>query len=131
MIKTSQKFEEDIKTAIEDTFDTCSTNREEIYWLICILRGFMNIKNKRKEAVVDNYRINLWQYQLFPIIESIKRRYNCSTFFQNKIFKEDDFGFSTNKDKHWYNNGVEQVFTQVCPVGFKPGMLTKTSKKKR
>ena len=32
MNKTNQTFEEDISNFLEDSFDLCKTNREEIYW---------------------------------------------------------------------------------------------------
>ena len=34
----------------------------------------------------------------------------------------------TNKGKHFFNNGIINVFTYECPPGFKPGMLHKLSK---
>lgn len=30
------------------------------------------------------------------------------------------------KDLHWFNNGVKQTLSKVCPKGFIPGMLKKT-----
>ena len=29
----------------------------------------------------------------------------------------------SNKKRHWYNNGIKNVFTEVCPVGFVAGKL--------
>jgi hypothetical protein len=70
------QVEEDIKTIINDTFDTCENNRDEIRWLICILRGFMEIPHKRNEYCAENYKINLWQYQLNPIIQNFKEKWS-------------------------------------------------------
>lgn len=69
---------DDLKDLFERTFDLCKTNREELYWLICILRGLMNIPNKRKEQTLTNQRINFWQYYLYPYIESYKHRWHHS-----------------------------------------------------
>lgn len=80
MIYTEQKEIEDLKNLIEDTFDLCTTNKEEIYWLICLLRGLLNIPNKRLETINENYKINLWQYQLHPIIEKYKKRWHHSNY---------------------------------------------------
>ena len=77
MNKTNQAFEEDISNFLEDSFDLCKTNREEIYWLITVLRGFMNIGNRRTDPKIDNYRLNYWQYILNPAIERLKRKYWC------------------------------------------------------
>ena len=54
--------------------------KDEIRWLISLLRGFMNIPNKRIEPVADNYKINLWQYQLHPILEKYKKKWKCSNY---------------------------------------------------
>ena len=64
MIYSEYEAEQDLTNLIEETFDTCDSNKDEIRWLISLLRGFMNIPNKRIEPVADNYKINLWQYQL-------------------------------------------------------------------
>lgn len=78
--KSTFKREKDLEILIEETFDLCITNRDEIYWLICLIRSFLNIPNKRVEPVVDNFRINRWQQQLHPIVEIYKKRYNCSNY---------------------------------------------------
>lgn len=80
MIKTTFKEERDLEELIEDTFDLCVSNKDEIYWLICLLRGFMNIPNKRTEYCQENFEINRWQYQLHPIIEKHKKRYHHSCY---------------------------------------------------
>lgn len=80
MIKTKFKEEQDLTDLIEDSFDLCTTNKEEIYWLICLLRGFMNIPNKRIEFCLENFEINRWQYQLHPIIEKYKKSYHHSNY---------------------------------------------------
>lgn len=78
MIYTEFQAEEDLKDIIEDTFDTCTSNRDEIRWLITLLRGFMQIPNKRHEISSENYKLNLWQYQLYPILEKYRRKWKCS-----------------------------------------------------
>jgi len=82
MTKLSSNFWEleDLANLVEDTFDTCSSSREEIIWTICLLRGLMNVPNKRKENHPNNYHINLWQYQLHPIIEKYKKRWKHSNY---------------------------------------------------
>ena len=69
---------DDLKDLLEYTFDMCNSNREELYWLVCILRGLMNIPNKCTEPVYDNYKINAWQYKLYPYIEKYKRKWHHS-----------------------------------------------------
>ena len=131
MIKTEFQADQDMQNIIEESFNNCMSNREEVYWLISILRGFMNIKNKRTETTVDNFRLNRWQYDLFPQIEWFKHKYNCSTYMQDSIFEEE---VGNRGGAKWYNNGKEQVFSKECPRGYKPGMLTKKqrlAKKKR
>lgn len=80
MIPSKNKELEDLENLIEDTFDLCTTNKEEIYWIICLLRGLLNIPNKCIETTNENYKINLWQYQLHPIIEKYKKRYKHSNY---------------------------------------------------
>lgn len=77
MNKTEHMFEEDIQNFLEESFDICRTNREELYWLISVLRGFMNIGNKRTEAKTDVYKLNYWQYILNPAIQRLKKKYWC------------------------------------------------------
>lgn len=77
MYKTEQKFEEDINSFLEESFDLCQTNREEIYWLITVLRGFMNVGNKRIDVTPDVYKLNYWQTVLNPAIQRLKRKYWC------------------------------------------------------
>ena len=75
MIYTKEQEYRELSELIEDTFDLCKSNKEEIYWLICLLRTFMNIPNKRTDYNSENFNINLWQYQLHPIIERFKQRW--------------------------------------------------------
>jgi hypothetical protein len=77
---SEHEAEQDIMNLIEDTFDTCTSNLDEICWLICLLRGFMNIPNKRTESVKNNYKINLWQFQLHPYLEKYKKKWKCSNY---------------------------------------------------
>lgn len=126
-IATDFKIEEDMMNIIEESFDKCISNREEIYWLISLLRCFMNIKNKRTESNKDNFQLNLWQYEMFPKIERFKRKYNCSTYLQGSIFDEEE---GNRGGAHWWNNGVKQVFSKDCPSGFKAGMLKKSQRLK-
>jgi hypothetical protein len=79
-----QKECDELKNLLEYTFDMCNSNREELYWLICILRGLMNIPNKCTEPVYDNYKINAWQYKLDPYIEKYKKRW----YHSNKKYKD-------------------------------------------
>ena len=72
---TNQHIEEDIKSILEDTFDLCKSNREEIYWLITILRAFMKIPNKEKKMSIDNMHLNEWQYNIIPIVEQLMKKW--------------------------------------------------------
>lgn len=72
---SDQHIEEDLKVLIEETFDTCSTNREELYWIITLLRAFMRIGNKRIENKADVMQLNLWQYQMVPIVEQFMKKW--------------------------------------------------------
>lgn len=78
MIYTEFQEEQDLKDIIEETFDLCTTNKEEIYWLITLLRNFMQIPNKRTEFNKENYKLNLWQYNLYPIIEKYRKKWKHS-----------------------------------------------------
>lgn len=71
---------DELYTLIEDTFDTCASNREEIYWIITLLRGLMNIPNERLDYNPDNANLNLWQYQMHPILEKYKRHWHHSNY---------------------------------------------------
>lgn len=77
MNKTEQVFEHDIANFLEESFDLCRTNREEAYWLIAVLRGFLNVGNKRTDLKTDVYKLNYWQYILNPAIERLKKKYWC------------------------------------------------------
>lgn len=68
-------IEEDIKYIIEETFDTCLSNREEIYWLITLLRAFMRLPNKNTVLSADNMQLNKWQYEMVPIIEKFMKKW--------------------------------------------------------
>jgi len=72
---TNQYIEEDIKDILEDTFDLCKSNREEIYWLITIFRAFMKVPNKEKKMSIDNMHLNEWQYNIVPIIEQLMKKW--------------------------------------------------------
>ena len=72
---TNQHIEEDIKDILEDTFDLCKSNREEIYWLITIFRAFMKGPNKEKKMSIDNMHLNEWQYNIVPIIKQLMRKW--------------------------------------------------------
>jgi len=72
---SDQHIEEDLKVLIEETFDTCSTNREELYWIITLLRAFMRIGNKRIENKADVMQLNMWQYQMVPIVEQFMKKW--------------------------------------------------------
>ena len=81
MDQTTVSFKEldDLYTLIEDTFDTCSSSREEVYWLIAILKLFLNSPNKYTQLTADNAQINYWIYSLYPIVEGWKTKYHHST----------------------------------------------------
>lgn len=81
MDQTTVSFKEldDLYTIIEDTFDTCSSSREEVYWLVAILKLFLNSPNKYTQFTADNTQINYWMYSLYPIVESWKMKYHHST----------------------------------------------------
>lgn len=70
---------DDLYTIIEDTFDTCSSSKEEVYWLIAILKIFLNSPNKYVQLTPENTQINYWIYSLYPIIEGWKTKYHHST----------------------------------------------------
>lgn len=87
MDQTTVSFKEldDLCTIIEDTFDTCSSSREEVYWLIAILKLFLNSPNKYTQLTADNAQINYWIYSLYPIVEGWKTKYHHSTTKYVKI----------------------------------------------
>ena len=75
MPKSNFQIEESIKEIIEDTFDTCNSNIDEIRWLICILRSFLKIPNRNNQTNIENYKLNLWQYNLYPITKKFFDKY--------------------------------------------------------
>ena len=81
MAQTILSFKEldELYEVIEDTFDTCSSSREEVYWLIAILKLFLNSPNKYTQLTPDNAQINYWIYSLYPIVEGWKMKYHHST----------------------------------------------------
>ena len=74
-IYSEHHIEEDIKCIIEETFDTCLSNREEIYWLITLLRAFMRLSNKNTVLSADNMQLNKWQYEMVLIIEKFMKKW--------------------------------------------------------
>lgn len=74
-VYSDKHIEEDIKCIIEETFDTCLSNREEIYWLITLLRAFMRLSNKNIVLSADNMQLNKWQYEMVPIIEKFMKKW--------------------------------------------------------
>ena len=66
---------DELLSLLEETFDTCSCNRDELYWLFAVLRCLMNCPNNRLDCVPDNYRLNLWQYYMKLIIDRYKKRW--------------------------------------------------------
>ena len=74
-VYSDKHIEEDIKCIIEETFDTCLSNREEIYWLIILLRAFMRLPNKNTVLSADNMQLNKWQYEIVPIIEKFMKKW--------------------------------------------------------
>ena len=81
MDQTTASFKEldELYTVIEDTFNTCSSSKEELYWLIAILKLFLNSPNKYTQLTADNAQINYWIYSLYPIVEGWKTKYHHST----------------------------------------------------
>lgn len=81
MVQTIPSFKEldELYEVIEDTFNTCSSSREEIYWLIAILKLFLNSPNKYTQLTKENAQINYWIYSLYPIVEGWKTKYHHST----------------------------------------------------
>ena len=75
MIYSDYKKEEALKEIIEDTFNTCENNKDEIRWLITILRACMRIPHKRTEYKAENFKLNLWQYQMQPIIQNYFKKW--------------------------------------------------------
>ena len=74
-IYSEHHIEEDIKCIIEETFDTCLSNREEIYWLITLLRAFMRLPTKNTVLSADSMQLNKWQYEMVPIIEKFMKKW--------------------------------------------------------
>lgn len=81
MDQTTVSFKEldELYEVIEDTFDTCSSSREEVYWLIAILKLFLNSPNRYTKFTRDNAQVNYWMYSLYPIVEGWKTKYHHST----------------------------------------------------
>ena len=92
MDQTTVSFKEldDLYTIIEDTFDTCSSSREEVYWLIAILKLFLNSPNKYTQYTADNAQINYWMYSLYPIVEGWKTKYHHSTADYVRVKRKPD-----------------------------------------
>ena len=78
-IEPTFKELDELYEVIEETFDTCSSSREEVYWLVAILKLFLNSPNKYTQLTVDNTQSNYWMYTLYPIIEGWKTKYHHST----------------------------------------------------
>ena len=74
-VYSDKHIEEDIKCIIEETFDTCLSNREEIYWLITLLRAFMRLPNKNTVLSTDNTQLNKCQYEMVPIIVKFMKKW--------------------------------------------------------
>ena len=74
-VYSDKHIEEDIKCIIEETFDTCLSNREEIYWLITLLRALMRLPNKTTVLSADNMQLNKWQYEMVPIVEKFMKKW--------------------------------------------------------
>ena len=74
-IYSEHHIQEDIKGIIEDTFDTCLSNREEVYWLITLLRAFMRVPNKNTSLNPDNMQLNKWQYEIVPVVENFMKKW--------------------------------------------------------
>lgn len=75
MIYSEYRVEQEINDILEESFDTCSSNKEEIVWLITLLRAFMKIPNKRLENVAENYQLNAWQMQINPRIKEFLKKW--------------------------------------------------------
>lgn len=89
-ISPSFKELDELYTIIEDTFDTCSSSRDEVYWLVSILKLMLNSPNKYTKYSVDNMHINYWMYSLYPIVEKWKKKYHHSTSRQVVIKRKID-----------------------------------------
>lgn len=71
-------FEEDTLNLIEDTFNTCTSNKDEIRWLITLLRAFCDIPIKRTDTSTESYNLRLWQYQMHPIVHNYRKKWKCA-----------------------------------------------------
>ena len=92
MDQTTASFKEldELYTVIEDTFNTCSSSKEELYWLIAILKLFLNSPNRYTQLTADNAQINYWIYSLYPIVEGWKTKYHHSTAKYVKVKRKVD-----------------------------------------
>lgn len=88
-ITPSFKELDELYTLIEDSFNACDSNKEELYWLVSILKLLMNSANQRKETCIENMQINYWMYCLYPHIEEYKKKYHHSTANQIKVKRTD------------------------------------------
>lgn len=75
MLYLKSRVEQEIQDILEESFNTCSSNKEEIVWLITLLRAFMKIPNKRIDTVSENYQLNAWQLQINPRIQDFLRKW--------------------------------------------------------
>lgn len=91
-IKTEFQCFDDLNDIIEESFNDCISNREEIAWLISLVRNLLNLRNRRYDFNKDNIRINWWQDNLYEPLENWKRYYNLSTSLpRQEWIKHDDY----------------------------------------
>ena len=79
---------DELYEVIEETFNTCSSSREELYWLIAIIKILANNSNRYTDCTPDNAQINYWIYSLYPIVENWKQKYHHSVQNLVKIEKK-------------------------------------------
>ena len=80
MIESEFFDEEDLAELIESTFDVCTNNKDELFWLVSMIRGLLSIPADRTTLNKNTIKLKYLQYRLHPIIESYKEKWGHSNY---------------------------------------------------
>lgn len=63
---------------------------------------------------------------MYGYIYMILNKINGKTYIgKHKSHPKKNWSSEVNKGRHWYNNGIDNVFTYECPEGFTLGRSPK------